>query len=66
MPPYRGKQNGGRHDGDKSARNGGGRKTSTTNSTRKKYETPTANHRNVFFTLGNTNKDAAEFTEDVN
>ena len=65
MPPYQGKQNDGRHDGIKSGRNGGGRKTLTTTSTRKKYEAPTANHRNVLFASDNTNKDAAEFTDTV-
>ena len=65
MPSYRGKRNDGRHDGIKSGRNGGGRKTLTTTSTRNKYEAPTANHRNVLFTSGNTNKDAAEFTDTV-
>ena len=65
MPPYQGKRNDGRHDGIKSGRNGDGRKTSTTTSTRKKYEAPTANHCSVLFTSGNTNKDAAEFTDTV-
>lgn len=65
MPPYRGRRNGGRQDGDKSGRNGGGKKTSMTTSSRKKYEALTTNHRNVLFTSGNTNKDAAEFTDTV-
>ena len=65
MPPYRGKQNDGRHDGTKSGRNGGGRKAPTTTSTRKKYEAPTTNHRDVLFTSGTTNKDTAEFTDTI-
>ena len=65
MPPYRGKQSDGRHDGIKSGRNGGGRKAPTTTTTRKKYTAHTTNHHDVLFTSGNTNKDAAKFTDTV-
>ena len=65
MAPYQGKQNDGRHDGIKSGKNGGGGKAPTTTTTRKKYTAPTTNHHDFLFISGNTNKDAAEFTDTV-